>query len=489
MQITRAQLIAVLAVSLFYMLGQLAVGTKPTVASLFSIAILFGILAVFAGGGIASAFGCLNAVLIAKFLLIGIAIKIALFQPSDSNLNTPETTAIVMAIGFFGLYIGTLAQSHLSCPKSVSLDRPYSDRMLLSLSIVLFVFSFFGYFASMIPSTQGEGLQTGGWLGIARAAGSLRSLSVVPPMFYLWRKGTSRWMTHPAILGVVIWAALVGIFSTSKQDAMEPFAFYFLIGFLRYGWWDKRLWACVSAAAVYYAVIIFPYSQYVRHAGGREGTFQQRAEVTNDAFWRVTSDQDFRSAITGRASMNKGQSYFGMSWFAPFGRLAMVAEADRLIAATEQQQAFTGWETITWGFKLGTPSFLYPDKPVFEAGNYLAHIVGEVGPSDTNTQVSYGVMANWYNAFSYIGVLIGTPLFFAGFYYWFRMFLGEARWEGVPTISALWFLWLVATFQHSIVESSLSGLVASMTTPLVVATLCALAGLLCMVIPESQPQS
>ena len=58
----------------------------------------------------------------------------------------------------------------------------------------------------------------------------------------------------------------------------------------------------------------------------------------------------------------------------------MVGEADRLIYATEQQQAFTGWETITWGFKLLMPSFLYPGKPIFEAANYLSHIAGESNP-------------------------------------------------------------------------------------------------------------
>src|ERR1700674_3293998 len=148
------------------------------VALLFSLAILFGILSVFAGGGLRSAFGCLNAILIGKFLLIAIAIKIMLFEPADGPLAAPRTTALVMAIGFGGLLIGTTFQSHFSCPPSLSMNRPFSDRMLLSFSIVLFAVSYLGYFAAMIPSTQGEGLQTGGWLGIARAFASLKSLSI-----------------------------------------------------------------------------------------------------------------------------------------------------------------------------------------------------------------------------------------------------------------------------------------------------------------------
>jgi len=466
MSLTHNQLTLVLAVTALYLIGQLLVGTDAVVASLFAVAILFGLLSVYAGGGLASAFGCLNAILIGKFLLFGIAIKILFMQPADDRLNAAPTTALVMAIGFIGLFVGTLIQAHLPCPQSLSMNREFSGGMLLSLSIVLFVLSYAGYFASLIPAASGEGLQTGGWLGIARSFGSMMSLSIIPPMLYLWRTRAKLWMTHPVILGLLAWSSVIGVFSTGKQDAMEPLVFYVLVGFVRYGWRDLRLWSLVSLGMIYYAVIVFPYSQYVRYNGGRQGTIEHRAEVTQDTFLRITSDRSFRSTVTDRVS--KG-SYFGPGPLSPFGRLAMVSEADKLIAATKRQQAFTGWATIAWGFKLLTPSVLYPNKPVFEAGNYLAHIVGEVGSSDTTTQVSYGIMANLYNAFSFSGVLLGTPIFFAVFYYWVRIFLGDPRWERLPTASTLWFIWFVASFHHSIVESALSGIIASFSFPVVLA--------------------
>ena len=475
MLLTRRQLLWVLSVTTLYFLGQLFTGTNPIVAALFSLAILFGLFSVFAGGGLRSAFGCLNAILIGKFLLIGIAIKMLLFESSDGALRTPMTTALVMLFGFGGLFLGTIVQSRLHCPQTWSLNRPFSTPMLLSLSIVLFFVSYIGYFISMIPSTQGAGTQTGGWVGITHIFGSLKSLTIVPCMLYLWRRQTRLWMTHPAILALLGWSTVVGIFSTGKQEAMEPFVFYVLVGFLRYGWQNLQLWSLVALGTVYYALIVFPYSQYVRYAGGRAGSFEERAEVTKESFWRIASNEEFRDKVTEHVSR---ETYFDPS-LAAFSRLAMVGEADKLIAATEQQQAFTGWETITWGFKLLTPSLLYPSKPVTEAANYLAHIVGELGSSDSTTEVSYGLMANLYNAFSFTGVLIGTPFFFAGFYYWIRVFLGDATWERMPTASTLWFLWLVASYQHSIVESSLSGLIASLSFPSVLALLYLLAKSLC----------
>jgi hypothetical protein len=136
MSLTRNQLTLVLVVTGFYLTGQLMVGTDALVASLFAIAILFGLLSVLAGGGLASAFGCLNAILIGKFLLFGIATKILFMQPADDRLNAPAATALVMAIGFAGLFVGTLAQAYLPCTQSLSINRALSDGMLLSLSIV-----------------------------------------------------------------------------------------------------------------------------------------------------------------------------------------------------------------------------------------------------------------------------------------------------------------------------------------------------------------
>jgi len=465
MILTRQQLTVVLSITLFYLVGQLSVGTSLSVSILFSVAIFFGTLAIFAGGGLKSLFGCLNAALIAKFLLFGLAIKIVLFEPVDNTLNAPRTTALVMALGFAGLFIGTAIQSKLFCPQTWSLNRPMSTRMLLWFSIVLLVVSYLGYFSSI---SSGEGMREGGWIGIARTMGSLKSFAIIPPLLYLWRTNARNWMTHPAILGLLACSALVGIFSTSKQDAIEPFAFYVLVGFLRYGFRDRRLWSLVSAGLVYYALIVFPYSQFVRNRGGREGSISQRATVITDTFWRVLSDRDFRTSTTERASQ---PSYFRQASLAPFNRLAMVGEADKLIFATQWQQAFTGGETITWGFKMLIPSFLVHGKPVNEASNYLAHIVGELAPSDQTTQVSYGIMANLYNAFAFSGVFFGSILFFAGFYYWIKAFFGEARWDGRPSSSSLWFIWLVASFEHRIVESSVSGMISSLIFPIIIASL------------------
>lgn len=467
-----------LFVTALYLVGQLIVGTDLVIAVLFSFAIWFGLLAIAAGGGLASAFGCLNAILIAKFLLIGVLLKILMGTPADSNLSSPLATALVMALGFAGLLVGTFAQSKLPLPSAGGI-RSFNARMCLSLAIVLFVVSYAGYFLSLVPDTQGNGLQTGSWVGIARSIGFFKSFAIVPIMLYVWKQGSERLLTHPVVLLALAWGVAVGILSTGKEEAMEPLVLYVGIGLVRYGWRFRWLWALAAAGVAYYALVVFPYSQYVRYAGGREGTFEQRFEVTKNIFLNITTNQDFRSAAFRRAT--SGRSYLGSSALNPFSRLAMVGEADKLIAATDAGQSFTGWETISWGFKMLLPSFLVPDKPIWGTGNYLAHISGEVGSTDYTTQVSYGVMANLYNAFSLPGVMVGTALFFFGFYYWLRIFFpnahltniarGTAMLNDSDAQSVLCFMLLVGAFQHSLIESSVAGLIASLTMPVIICSL------------------
>jgi hypothetical protein len=77
-------------------------------------------------------------------------------------------------------------------------------------------------------------------------------------------------------------------------------------------------------------------------------------------------------------------------------------------------------------------------------------------------------MAKFFNAFALLGVAVGTPLFFGAFYYWIRIFLGNPRLDQAGGMSTLWFLWLVGLYQHRIVESTISGLIASFSFPAVI---------------------
>jgi len=406
-----------------------------------------------------------------------------MWDPADKNLLAADSTAAVMAIGFLGLWIGTSIQRHLPAPRDPFMPQFTDPRMYFALTLVFLVLGYSGYAVGLSPDLAGEGIQTGGALGIARVFGGLKSFAIVPALFYAWARQSSRFMTHPLPLLVLSIGIVGGIFSTAKLEAMEPLVFWLLVGSLRYGLRDKRILIVGAMAALYYAAIVYPYSQYVRNHGGRQGSLSVRLSSMKDALWLVVTDNGFRKTVLEKGE-DINSSYLGNETLRPFGRLAMVGQADRLVAATIQQQSWTGWYTVKRGFELAIPSFIYADKPIYAAGNYLGHITGEVGPLDGTTQVSYGVMATFFSAFSYSGVFLGTIVFFGCFYYLLGLFFGNPHATVSPSESTMWFVFIVATFQHSLVEETMAGLMTSWNVFVVVTAMCVMAKFVCPLLPK-----
>jgi hypothetical protein len=78
------------------------------------------------------------------------------------------------------------------------------------------------------------------------------------------------------------------------------------------------------------------------------------------------------------------------------------------------------------------------------------------------TQVSYGFMANLYNAFGLYGTFIGTLIFIPCLYYVLRLwFVGQELTFG-PYGSSIWYILLGLLFEHSLVEAPIGSLFPSL---------------------------
>jgi hypothetical protein len=458
-----------ISITCFFLLwGQLLAGTNPQVAVLLTLASGFGLCSVAAAGGLRYPAGALSFILTAKFLLIGLALKILAFEPSDKTLHSPQETARVMAVGFFALLIATIIQRCLPVPQLHLVPSLSDPTIYLALTIVFVAVGYGGYFVSLASSFGGD-LQTGGILGISRVLSEFSPMAIIPALYYAWASGAKRFMSHPVPLSVLVLGITFGLITTSKEGAMTPPTFYLLVSACRYGLWDKRIWSLAGLGVLYYSLVVYPYAQYVRHSGGREGNMSQRLAAMQEAMALTLTDAQFRDSIEEKLNETEG-SYFESKELHPFSRMAMIGEADRLIASTHNN--FTGWETIIWSLKAVTPSFILPDKPIFGPSNYLAHVADDVSPADTTTQVGYGCMAGLYNAFSYLGVLIGCTTVYTLFYYSFRLWFGDPKLTATPTGTTLWCILLVAVFQHSFVEGQIDtmlfGIIASPPVPLTI---------------------
>ncbi len=427
----------------------LMTGTDFLDASLLSAAIAFGLMSVEIAGGIRTAPGLLNFVLILKFLLIAVVLKTVTLQPTDSNLRAPRTTAEVMAVGFFSLYVGSLVYRHLKKIRGVVKDVT-DPQVYLWLTILFCVACLGSTFVILIFQTSYELALQGGLWGIAHQFEVCSAFCVVPAMYYAWSSGSKRFLSHPLVLTILFVEIALGLATTTKEALMEPVLCYLSVGFIRYGIRSKAVWSIVAAGMMFYVTIGYPYSQYVRSHGGRNGSLEERWEVIQEVFLNVATDSTFRQAVDSQ--IYSGNSYLGRESLEPIGRLAMVGEADRLIDATDQTQSYTGWQTIIAGLQVAVPSFIMPMKPDFAVGNLLGHIGGELADDDYSTQISYGFMANLYNAFGLYGVLFGTIIFISTFYYMLRLWFASPDLNFGPYGSSIWYILLGLLFEHSLIE-------------------------------------
>jgi hypothetical protein len=457
-------------------------GTDPVDAALFTIAILFGLLAIQVAGGIRTLPGILNLVMISKFLLFAVIFKTATWQALDSQLRAPRTTAEVMALGFAGLFAGTWLYRALPSPPGM-IGPVTTSRTYLAITIVFFVGTMFSSFATLAFANTYTTELTGGFWGLANSLTVLSYFSVIPAMYYAWSSGSKRFLSHPLVLFILSVELLYGLMSTTKERFMEPLVCYFAVGFIRYGFRNKTLWSLVAAGLVFYSFILYPYSQYVRVHGGRDGDLASRAETIKEVFFSISTDSAFRDNVETQIAFS--ESYLNKAPFAAFSRLAMVGEADRLIAATDSTQSFTGWDTITQGLKLMVPSFIMPDKSGPGGGNFLGRLAGDVADSDTITQISYGVMANLFNAFALKGALFGSIIFFSVFYYVIRIWFRDPMLSFGPYGSTIWYILMAMAYEHSLIEAPVSNLLPGLVSTVVVVALVYAAKLLASLLPES----
>lgn len=445
--------------SVILCIGQLTVGTDILVAFLFSIAIFFGLAATFATGRWNSLFGLLNFSLILKFLLFGVVVKIFFLQPADHPLRAPFETAMVCAFGFAGVMIGTVIQTKFRRPKR-HIIHTINDKYFY---LTLYIFSMIvGYGSWLYVYITRQGITdvestVGGVFGVLGQFGDYKNMSISAAIYYLWASKSQRLLSHGLVIFTLVLSILVAIYSTSKQEMLKPLIFLILTVVSIKGVSYRPLWIIIITGLVTYTNFVYPFSQYIRHAGGREGTTSERIALMSEVVSKMVEDGEYREDLVTKTSKNKDENYLPVAG-ASLGRFAMVAEADRLIAASNSFED-TGWETINWGFSMILPRFINPDKPIFAPNNYLGHIAGDISGNDYTTQVSYGFMANLYNAFGFTGVFFGSTIVTSLLYYWLSLFFGNA------TKLDIWIILVFSVFDHILTEQAVGSIIASIWFP------------------------
>lgn len=442
--------------------GQLITGTQIVVAFLFSLAIYFGLCASFATGSWHSTLGLLNLIIISKFLIFGIVVKTLFLQPADDILLAPVETSMVAALGYAGVLIGTIIQQRLPLPRTRLIYAIADKNFYLVLYVFLMIAGYGSWSFIYISRQQAADVTTtiGGPFGFLTGFSEIRELAISACLYYVWLSKSRKFLSHPLVIFTLVVSTLLGIYSTSKEAMIEPAIYLFFTAASIKGIRYKPIWIILIVGSVTYATIIAPFSNFIRNAGGLNSVASERITVMTEVIPKMIFDEEFRNSVNTtleKTVYKKFQPYLPVAGYS-LGRMALVAEADRLIAASTNTER-TGWETINWGFQMVLPRFMNPDKPYLATNNYLAHKVGEVGATDYTTQVSYGFMANFYNAFDFPGVIIGSSILICSLYYWLTLFFGN------PTNLNIWSILVFGTYNHSLSEQSVAGIIASIWFP------------------------
>jgi len=441
---------------------QVLLGGDALPAAMLSGATLFGLLAV-QTAGVTTAIGILNLLLVGRLLLGAYLTKnIFMGEPVTTHLFAPTQTAAVMLLGFVGVWLGTILVTRIVRPIPL-FKIPGDPRYLLLISIVCVVLgSVFSVAVRLAEGNEGDA-PTGGLWGVAKMLASFRVVSLPALMLYLWRVQSRRWLTHPAVISLALLLFVAALLTSSKQVMAEPVAAYTLMALARYGWRHPIAWVCLPLAIASYHYMVFPIAQYARSAGTLYKDPREAARVTAQIVYDYATDSEFRGylMLLAEESVHPNDVHPYLSEkLTPYGRFAMIGEADRLISVSAMFE-HSGMETIKNALLVQVPSIVYPNKPQLGSGNFLGQYAGDLDPRDYSTQVSYGFMANAYNAFGMPAVLPLSAI--ASFVV---LALVSVFTTG-PIYANPWSIYAVAAAHQEYVESSFTGLAGVVHEPIV----------------------
>ena len=435
---------------------QVICGSNIIVNLLFSVAVVMGTAAVMLGGGLRSMIGLLNFSLLAKYLLISLAMKAVLGQPSESNLAAPTTTPIVLCLGFCGIFLATLA-TQCYFPVRRPLCLPVVEpRQLLALFWLCFgignVATLIIDYTQLGTGTAADGVRIGGMMGLSRYVQPLRDISIGIALLYAHFTKSRRLVTHPLVLLAATVALALSLQHNSKGLLMAPLFYACLALFLVRGARQLRLLVLIGVSGLLLAQIVFPVIQYVRN----HELVEERYALYLPLFWKSIVDAEFRDELRWEAR----STYLENRYLGPnsgiIARFALIGNADNLIAPTEARNEFTGWLTILWGVKMLPPRFIYRSKPTDDASLSLSIISGMADPSSEGVSFAYGFMAGMYNAFGLLGASVGSFALLAVFYLFANMHFGN------PTGANIWCVYVVGWWHSGLCEYSISGIIAGL---------------------------
>jgi hypothetical protein len=384
------------------LVGQLVSGTDPLFAiCIFCYTILAGI-AFNIGGGLFTFTGSFIAFQSLEVILISQITKLILWQPADSNLQSPLHTASIYVVGMAAELAAVVVCAKFRRKEPI-FDSRKDDSRMMEMSMAG---SFLGIVSSFLLFTFGVDSVTGAmsqgtiWAYLNQVQTFL-PLGIVLGTAYLIRtsggRRSARWWT----IIPLIYMSVLGMALNSKQAIFSPvFTWFAVCAIYRYKF-SKAQVAGLIAYLVFGAYIIFPVVQYSR-GYVREGNLIRRAELVYE-FITQNGLIAIREAYINNVELEAESAnahfffYYGRD-MQLLDRFSLIETEDAVVHYSERAGMF-GLQPFTDEVVSATPRFLFPDKDQFlhlSLANALGRDTGMLAANDESTFISFSMFATTY---------------------------------------------------------------------------------------------
>lgn len=441
---------------------QLMCGTSGEYALLILVFVIMTGMAINQLGGIREIGGFCMAVLALKMVIISQVVKVVMGQPGDSFLTAPTTTAAVLALGVTGMHAAGLVVSRIRFREV--LLQPVTDADKLGVAtIITYATGVTTYiYVNLFGAGEAAGTPTvGGFLGVARSLQLTLALSMVLGLAYTLTASQNRRSLGPLSVAPMLTYFLFGAIGATKFGMLGPFLAYFLTCWSFGFRFRSRHLVALATVAVFAATVVFPFAQFGRAVMTSANLFENAARTLEYAEFLVQPNNYRYVVDTVNAYYESKQQflYYGR----PMGlidRFTMMATADKLVGATEQQ-GISGWDTIEHGFQMVLPRAVYAGKPIHNTANDLGRKAGFLGEADQTTQVSFGFIAESFSAFSWTGAVLIPFILTTIFFVAYKKLVGGLD-------GNVWAVFLFYDFQHAFVEATISSMILMITQTTVI---------------------
>jgi hypothetical protein len=246
---------------------------------------------------------------------------------------------------------------------------------------------------------------------------------------------------------------IFGVMYASKQGMFEPF-FYVALTAVAFRYRIRGMHMALFVVLLFLAAFVFyPFGQSARNSVrgyGFKDTIIEAAHFIREHFSSVGAYKELLSTEANASPEQDAYNYFDK----PVGlleRLSLIKMADLLVTAT-LKDGTSGWETVVHGFKMIPPRFIYPEKPVWNTGQVLAHKVGMLAEDDESTQVSFGFIPDAFSSFGWAGAFVIPFLLCLSFFLVYKWLLGSLT-------GSVWGIYFVVQLQHSFTEATIASMI------------------------------